>query len=106
MSMIRSLVRASATFALSSIALSCDHEADLFVPEPADDMFATYVAIGNSLTAGVQSDGINDSTQQRSYAVLLARQMRTRFAYPSLRMPGCRPPLTSFQGTRRDSPTF
>jgi hypothetical protein len=101
MSMIRSLVRAAGAFAVAVLALSCDHEADVLMPEPVDDMFETYVAIGNSLTAGVQSDGINDSTQQRSYAVLLARQMRTRFAYPALRMPGCRPPLTSFQaGTR------
>jgi lysophospholipase L1-like esterase len=97
MSKIRSLVRASAAFALTGVALSCGHDAEVFMPEPADDMFRTYVAIGNSLTAGVQSDGINDSTQQRSYAVVLARQMRTRFAYPSLAMPGCRPPLTSFQ---------
>jgi hypothetical protein len=106
MSMIRSLVRASAAFVLGGVALSCDHEADVFIPEPADDMFKTYVAIGNSLTAGVQSDGINDSTQQRSYAILLARQMRTRFAYPALAMPGCRPPLTSFQtGARVGGPT-
>jgi hypothetical protein len=97
MSMIRSLVRASAAFALAGVALSCDHNAEVFMPEPADDIFRSYVAIGNSITAGVQSDGINDSTQQRSYAVLLARQMRTRFAYPSLVMPGCRPPLSSFQ---------
>jgi lysophospholipase L1-like esterase len=97
MSMIRSLGRASAAFALAGAALSCDHNAEVFKPAPANDMFRSYVAIGNSITAGVQSDGINDSTQQRSYAVLLSRQMRTRFAYPSLAMPGCRPPLTSFQ---------
>jgi hypothetical protein len=101
MLMIRSLVRASAALGLAALALSCDHNAEVLGPLPVDDMFRSYVAIGNSLTAGVQSDGINDSTQQRSYAVLLARQMRTRFAYPSLVMPGCRPPLSSFQaGTR------
>jgi hypothetical protein len=97
MLMIRSLVRATAAFALAGVALSCDHDAEVASPAPADDMFRSYVALGNSITAGAQSDGINDSTQQRSYAVLLARQMRTRFAYPSLVMPGCRPPLSSFQ---------
>jgi lysophospholipase L1-like esterase len=97
MPMIRSLLRASAGFGLAGVALSCNHDAEVFGPAPVDPIFRTYVAIGNSLTAGVQSDGINDSTQQRSYAALLARQMRTRFAYPSLVMPGCRPPLTSFQ---------
>ena len=36
-----------------------------------DPMFRRYVSLGNSITAGFQSAGINDSTQQRSYAVLL-----------------------------------
>ena len=35
-------------------------------------IFARYVAMGNSITAGFQSAGINDSTQQQSYARLLA----------------------------------
>ena len=34
------------------------------------------------IKAGYQSGGINDSTQKQSYAVLLAKQMHTRFAYP------------------------
>ena len=55
-------------------------------------IFSSYVALGNSITAGYQSGGINDSTQRLSYAVLLAKQMGTRFAYPSLVMPGCPPP--------------
>lgn len=46
-------------------------------------MFKNYVAIGNSITAGYQSGGLNDSTQQASYARLFALQVGTRFAYPS-----------------------
>ena len=57
---------------------------------------ARYVALGNSITAGYQSAGINDSTQKRSYANLLARAAGVRFAYPSLAGRGCTPPLTNF----------
>jgi len=56
---------------------------------------ASYVALGNSITAGYQSGGINDSTQRQSYALLLARQMGTRYAYPALTMPGCAPPINN-----------
>lgn len=56
-------------------------------------MFARYVSFGNSITAGFQSGGINDSTQRESYAVLLARQLRSPFVVPSLRLPGCPPPI-------------
>ena len=64
-------------------------------PTPANSLFASYVALGNSITAGFQSGGINDSTQKQSYAVLLAAAMHTRFAYPSLTMPGCPPPVNN-----------
>lgn len=65
-------------------------------------MFQRYVAMGNSITAGVQSGGINDSTQRQSYAVLVAGAMRgDRFYYPSLNNPGCPPPFTNiFTGAR------
>jgi hypothetical protein len=71
-----------------------------------DPMFANYMAFGNSITAGLQSGGINDSTQMRSYAVLLAEQMglavngptggseaRAVFNVPLLNRPGCPPPF-------------
>ncbi|MDX2193304.1 MAG: SGNH/GDSL hydrolase family protein [Gemmatimonadales bacterium] len=53
-----------------------------------------YVALGNSITAGFQSSGINDSTQQRAYPVLFARAARIPFYYPSLAGIGCPPPFT------------
>lgn len=64
-------------------------------PTP-DALFRSYVALGNSITAGWQSNGINDSTQRRAYPVLLATQMGTRFAYPSLAGRGCNPPIANF----------
>lgn len=74
----------------------CDNE-ELLTPEPeAGDIFARYVAIGNSITAGYQSDGINANTQADSYANLVAQQMGTTFNLPRLVPPGCPPPLTTF----------
>jgi lysophospholipase L1-like esterase len=56
---------------------------------PVDPLFERYVSVGNSITAGFQSGGITDSVQQRSYAVLIARQMRTALYIPSMQDPGC-----------------
>lgn len=71
-------------------------------PYTGGAMFQRYVAMGNSITAGFQSGGINDSTQRQSYAVLVAGAMRgDRFYYPSLNNPGCPPPFTNvFTGAR------
>ena len=56
-------------------------------------LFNRFVTIGNSITAGFQSGGINDSTQLQSYAPLLAQQMglkdTTEFLLPLLTKPGC-----------------
>ncbi len=81
---------------------ACDNGSnDIVLPRPVSPIFTSYVAIGNSITAGFQSDGINDSTQKQSYALLLARSMGTRYAYPGLQMPGCRPPIANFQTQAR-----
>src|SRR2546425_11302111 len=72
-----------------------------FANTPVDPLFDRYVSMGTSITAGVQSAGINDSTQQQSYAVLLARAMRSPFFSPLLNKPGCPPPYTNvFTGVR------
>jgi hypothetical protein len=65
-------------------------------------IFRRYVSLGNSITAGFQSGGINDSTQRQAYPVLLAAAMGGQpFYYPSLNLPGCPPPYTNiFTGTR------
>lgn len=99
--------RAVAILAALFIAVvGCDDEA-LMPPEPAaGDLFARYAAIGNSITAGFQSGGINDSTQMESYAVLLAEGMGTEFTVPLLNQPGCPPPLTNvFTGEVVGGPT-
>jgi hypothetical protein len=87
-----------APLALIALLGACDNEelipptAD---PDLVDPLFARYVAFGNSITSGFQSGGINDSTQEASYAVLLAAQMGTEFNVPLLNQPGCPAPYTN-----------
>ena len=95
------ILRGLVALGMVGVAVGCTTDEVVFVPKSVDPVFTSYVAIGNSITAGFQSDGINDSTQQRSFAVLLAKQMSTRFAYPSLAGRGCRPPIANFQTQAR-----
>jgi lysophospholipase L1-like esterase len=92
------------------VAAGCNND-QLNTPAPpaymGGAMFQRYVSIGNSITAGFQSGGINDSTQQQAYPVLVAAAMGgAPFYYPSLNYPGCPPPYTNiFTGTRVASGT-
>src|SRR6266571_2576131 len=97
----RILVAGSLSLAL--LAAAC-HEDELFTPLPpayaGGAMFARYVSFGNSITAGFQSGGLNDSLQRLAYPVLLARAMGTTFYYPRINyvptanLFGCPSPIT------------
>jgi lysophospholipase L1-like esterase len=63
---------------------------------PVDPMFARYVALGNSITAGFQSGGIDDASQRASYAAVIARQARVRYAFASLGA-GCPAPIDDLE---------
>ncbi len=76
-----------------------------FSSTPVDPLFDRYVSMGNSITAGFQSGGINDSTQAQSYAVLLARAMHAPFFSPLMNRPGCPPPYTNVFTGARVTPT-
>jgi lysophospholipase L1-like esterase len=88
-----------AAIGLVLAAVACEADRELLGPNPPSggEIFRSYVAIGNSITAGFQSNGINDSTQRQSYALLLARAMGTRYAYPALAKPGCPAPIANTQ---------
>ena len=79
-------------------AVACESNGDLLGPStPAGgEIFRSYVALGNSISAGFQSGGINDSTQRQSFARLLATQMGTPYRYAALAMPGCPAPIANF----------
>jgi len=102
------MTRTTKLFAAAALGMvlgaSACHNDELFRPAnfvPIDPLFARYVSMGNSITAGYQSDGILDSTQLQAYPVLLANAMGSPFFAPLMTRPGCRPPFTNvFTGTR------
>src|SRR5690242_18537380 len=86
----------AAGLVLATVGCTNEDVFPLAVPQYAGGaMFQRYVAMGASLTAGFQSGGINDSTQQQSYVALVAGKMGSPFYYPSLTKPGCPPPIDS-----------
>jgi hypothetical protein len=96
--MTRNQILRAAAFALAlgAVASCGEDDPDILQPGPGGALFTSYVALGNSLTAGWQSGGINDSTQRESYAYLLAQQAGARFIIPALPRPGCPPPLAEY----------
>ncbi|HET7631704.1 MAG TPA: SGNH/GDSL hydrolase family protein [Gemmatimonadaceae bacterium] len=105
MSRTMQILRIAAVVGLFGALASCDMAHDTVGPSiDGGPLFTRYVALGNSLTAGYQSGGINDSTQKAAYPVLLARAFGTRFAYPALAKPGCPPPIDTFQTQHRLTP--
>jgi lysophospholipase L1-like esterase len=88
--------------ALATLAACGEDTIDVTSPAGlSDELFRTYVAMGNSITAGYQSGGILDSTQRESYAFYLAQQMHTTYQYQHLNAPGCLAPVANFQTQAR-----
>ena len=98
-----SLHRAVPAAVLLAVLVGCEHTDLVSPPRNAVNrtLFLSYVAIGNSVSAGFQSGGILDTTQIESFAAILAHQAGTRYAYPALRSPGCPPPIVNFQTQAR-----
>ena len=88
----RAAVAVIATALAVTFASCVDSDEPIIVEPTGGTLFDRYVAMGNSLTAGVQSGGIVDSVQQEAYPVLLAAKANAPFGVPSLARPGC-PPL-------------
>ncbi len=93
----------AAGLGVALVAAACNDE-QLFPPAippyTGGAMFQRYVSMGNSLTAGFQSGGINDSTQIRAYPVLVAAAMGGAPFYrpslgsiPTASIYGCPPPI-------------
>jgi len=95
------LVGGAAAVIAAAVLAACTSNKDLNIQTPIDPLFTSYASLGNSLTAGFQSAGINDSTQKQSYAVQFAQAVNTRFALPDLAMPGCPAPIDNFQTQTR-----
>ena len=98
------MIRKLMGYSLAAGALllgACHSDESLNAPPPppppstVNALFDRPVFMGNSITSGFQSAGINDSTQRQSYATLLANAMGTPYFYRSLRMPGCVAPFAN-----------
>src|SRR6266545_1749461 len=78
--MIRTTRFSAAVLGLLLAAAACQNEKlnRPFAVTPVDRLFDRYVSMGNSITAGFQSGGINDSTQSQAYAVLTQVQMAAK----------------------------
>lgn len=74
------------------LAAGCDDYSELDIEPVAsgDADFSTYVAVGNSLTAGFQSGALYESAQEFSYPKLLSRQFNQseEFTQPLISDPG------------------
>ncbi len=94
---------AMAVAAIPLLAACSDFvENESLAPRPVPSggsQFVTYAAIGTSIAAGIQSGGINDSTQRDAYTYRLAQAMGLTpgvdWIYPSFRGAGCPGPFTN-----------
>jgi len=79
---------------LTSIFLmSCEDRTELTAPTPPSPNlgavnFTNFVTIGNSLTAGYQSNSLYESAQMYAFGNLIAKQVGTSFAMPTISDPG------------------
>jgi hypothetical protein len=99
----RSLGRVLRVAALAGVAVlgACVGDGDELIttaPPAGVEMFTRYVSLGNSITAGFQSAGLNDSLQVRAYPVLLAARAGATFNAPLIARPGCPRPYTAYLG--------
>ena len=78
--------------AFASVALVACSD-DRTTGPAGQDAFSRYVAIGTSLSMGVQSDGVVYFSQQHDWTALLAHQAFASFTQPLVAPPGCFSPL-------------
>ncbi len=68
----------------------CKERTDLTGPQSVSGSadFSTFVAIGNSLTAGYESSALFESAQTYSFGNLISQQVNTEFVQPLISDPG------------------
>ena len=86
---------------LTSIFLmSCEDRSELTAPtSPSPNLgavnFTNFVTIGNSLTSGYQSGSLYESAQMYAFGNLIAKQVGTNFAMPTIPTPALQVGLKS-----------
>lgn len=88
----------AALVALAAVALTlaaCEGK-DAHVSGPVGtSAFTRYIAMGTSISMGVQSAGLTASFQAQAWPALLAHQAGASFAIPFFNAPGCTPPIVA-----------
>ena len=99
--MTRNWFLSASALALLSLAACQSDNANVTGPK-GQEAFARYVAMGTSLTMGVQSDGVAYFTQQADWTKLLAQLAFASYTQPLIAPPGCFSPLVApLQFSRR-----
>ena len=99
--MTRNWFLSAGALALLSLA-ACEPDSARITGPKGQEAFAHYVAMGTSLTMGVQSDGVAYFTQQGDWTKLLAQQAFASYTQPLIAPPGCFSPLVApLQFSRR-----
>ena len=106
------LLRTTVVAVVALAACSADTLAPTEARRPASDVapellsegegvFQRYVAIGTSISMGVQGDGVYAATQQTSWPAQLARLAHRELSLPLIRSTGCAAPFASPLATGR-----
>ena len=90
--MTRRWALVSCALAVTALAACEDDSQELSGPN-GQSAFARYVAMGTSISMGVQSDGVMSESQVKAWPAQLARLARANFTQPLFRPPGCYAPL-------------
>jgi len=77
----------------SILLMSCEDRSELTAPTPPTPNlgavnFTNFVTIGNSLTSGYQSGSLYESSQMYAFGNLIAQQVGTSYAMPTISDPG------------------
>jgi lysophospholipase L1-like esterase len=99
----RPLVAAGLATIVAAGATACSRDSHPTAPGAgARGLFSRYVAIGTSISAGVQSDGLVAASQETAWPRLLASAADRDLAMPYIDGTGCRSPLVAplASGTR------
>jgi len=84
---------ALAACADSPVAPRVEADRPLLQESEGRDVFQRYVAIGTSISMGVQSDGVYFGTQTTSWPAQLARMGHRDITQPYIQFPGCHSPI-------------
>ena len=90
--MKRSWLLMGGAIAVAALA-ACEGDLERTTGPKGQDAFARYVAIGTSLSMGVESDGVLYTSQREDWTALLAHAAMATYTQPLIQGPGCFSPF-------------